>query len=91
MIGFAAGQIPKIPLNLVLLKGCSIIGVFMGANSTRHPRQAYERVATLIDLVAKGKLRPLISASYPLERTAEALKDLMTRKVQGKIVVTPAA
>ncbi len=88
VIGFAAGEIPKIPLNLVLLKGCALVGVFWGDFARREPEKGYRNTEELIRLVAEGKLKPLISATYPLERTGEALADLLTRKVQGKVVVT---
>lgn len=88
VIGFTGGFIPKIPLNLVLLKGCALVGVFWGDFARREPEKGYRNTEELIRLVAEGKLKPLISATYPLERTGEALADLLTRKVQGKVVVT---
>lgn len=89
VIGFAAGEIPKIPLNLPLLKGASIVGVWVGAFSKNYPEKAQRMIQELTDLIAAGKLKPYISATYPLERTADALRDIMSRKVQGKVVVTP--
>lgn len=89
VIGFAAGQIPKIPLNLPLLKGCALVGVFWGGLMTAQPRRAHEIFGELVELVAAGKLKPLISATYPLEKTAQALIDLNSRRVQGKIVIVP--
>jgi len=89
VIGFAAGAIPKIPLNLALLKGCSLVGVYWGGLNSAYPARAAEIFRELIDVVAAGKLKPYISASYPLDRAAEALLALATRKVQAKIVVTP--
>lgn len=90
VVGFAGGEIPKIPLNLVLLKGCALVGVFWGDFARREPERGYANTVELIRLVAEGKLKPLISAAYPMEQTGRALTDLMTRKVQGKIVVTTA-
>jgi len=87
VVGFAAGAIPKIPLNLALLKGCSIVGVWWGGLTKADPKRANAVFAELLAMVASGKIKPYISATYPLERTGDALKDLMTRKVQGKIVV----
>ena len=87
VIGFAAGEIPKIPLNLALLKGCALVGVFWGDFARREPELAYRNTEELIRLIAAGKLKPFISATYPLERTGQALADLLTRKVQGKVVV----
>lgn len=89
VIGFAAGDIPRIPLNLTLLKGCSIVGVFWGAFAEREPRHNAENLRELLTWLAQGKLRPHISATYPLERAADALYDMMNRKVQGKVVLVP--
>jgi NADPH2:quinone reductase len=89
VIGFAAGGIPKIPLNLPLLKGCSLVGVFWGGLMAAEPERGREIYEELIGVVAAGQLKPLISATYPLEKTVEALQALSTRKVQGKVVVTP--
>ena len=88
VIGFAAGAIPKIPLNLVLLKGCSLVGVLAGAHAMRDPKHYRSIIGELLDLIAAGKLHPLISATYPLKRTADALNAMLHRKVVGKAVVT---
>ena len=88
VIGFAAGDIPRIPLNLPLLKGCSVVGVFYGAFTAREPDRQRENVAELLNWWADGKLRPHVSATYPLERAGEALRALADRKVVGKVVVT---
>ena len=87
VVGFAAGDIPKIPLNLTLLKGASIIGVFWGAFVKSEPAASAENMKALFSLLEQGKLRPLVSATYPLERAADALNDMMQRKVVGKIVL----
>src|SRR5216684_9333662 len=87
VIGFAAGNIPRIPLNLPLLKGCSIVGVFWGAFSERDPRRSQQHLQELLTWFAEGKLKPHISASYPLEQAAQALNDMMERKVMGKVVL----
>lgn len=89
VIGFAAGDIPRIPLNLTLLKGCSIVGVFWGAFAEREPRHNAENLRELLTWLAQGNLRPHISATYQLERAADALYDMMNRKVQGKVVLVP--
>jgi NADPH2:quinone reductase len=89
VIGFAAGPIPKIPLNLVLLKGCDIVGVFWGSFVGRNPDQHRAYVQELLDLYTEGKVRPHVSATYPLERAAEALEALSARKVTGKLVLLP--
>jgi NADPH2:quinone reductase len=87
VIGFPAG-IPKIPLNLTLLKSCQIVGVFWGAFTAREPKRNDANVAELFDLYTKGKIKPRVSAHFPLERGAEAIAHLADRKAQGKVVVT---
>jgi NADPH2:quinone reductase len=89
VIGFAAGEIPKIPLNLTLLKGCSIVGVFWGQFMMRTPAAADAQFRQLLAWIAEGKLAPHIHAALPLERAAEAMRLLLDRKVQGKVVLTP--
>jgi NADPH2:quinone reductase len=88
VVGFASGQIPKIPLNLVLLKGCSIVGVFWGEFARRERDLNAANLRELTTWLRAKKIKPLVSASYPLERAADALKDMMNRKVQGKVVLT---
>ncbi len=88
VIGFAAGNIPKIPINLTLLKGCQIVGVFWGASVARDPRHAQESLHKLLAMIAAGKLKPHISARIPLARAGEAIRLLMDRKAHGKVVVT---
>jgi len=89
VIGFAAGEIPAIPLNLVLLKGCSVVGVFWGAFTARDPERNRAHLETLLHWTQAGRLRPRISARYRLEDGARGLRDLMDRKVIGKAVVVP--
>jgi NADPH2:quinone reductase len=86
VIGFPAG-IPKPPLNLVLLKGASIIGVFWGAFVERDPDRHAFNTAELMALHARGEIRPHISARYPLERGGQAIRDLAERRATGKVVV----
>jgi len=88
VIGFAAGQIPKVPLNLTLLKGCQIVGVFWGAMAMRDPKHAAESMQQLLDMIAAGKLKPFVSEHFPLARAGEAIRLLMDRKAKGKVVVT---
>jgi NADPH2:quinone reductase len=88
VIGFAAGEIPAIPLNLTLLKGCDIVGVFWGAFVGREPERHLRNVEELIGWWRAGKLRPHVSSTYPLDRAAEAIKELADRKAKGKVVVT---
>ncbi|MEC9365194.1 MAG: NADPH:quinone oxidoreductase family protein [Pseudomonadota bacterium] len=89
VIGFANGEIPKIPLNLALLKGCSIVGVFWGDYAKREPMNNLMDLRALLGWLKDGKLRPHIAGTYPLERGAEAIRQLMDRKVSGKLVITP--
>jgi NADPH2:quinone reductase len=88
VVGFATGEIPRIPLNLALLKGCSIVGVFWGDFARREPKLFAESVRRLGDWYREGKLKPHISATFPLEQAAEALKLMAERKVKGKVVLT---
>ena len=87
VVGFPAG-IPKIPLNLTLLKSCQIVGVFWGAFTMREPARNAEYVAELFQFYKDGKIRPRVTASFPLEKAAEALEMLQSRKATGKIVLT---
>jgi NADPH2:quinone reductase len=87
VIGFAGGDIPRIPLNLALLKSCSIVGVFWGAFTEREPERNQENLQELLKWLTEGKLKPHISATYPLERAAEALNAMMNRTVKGKVVL----
>jgi NADPH2:quinone reductase len=88
VIGFADGEIPRIPLNLTLLKGCSIVGVFWGAFVGREPQRHRDNVAELLEWWKDGKLDPHVSSTYPLERSSEAIRELADRKAKGKVVVT---
>jgi NADPH2:quinone reductase len=87
VVGFPAG-IPSIPLNLALLKNCHIIGVFYGAFHEREPKTSDENLRALIALYAEGKIKPRISARYPLSEGARAIADLASRRATGKVVVT---
>ena len=89
VVGFAGGEIPRIPLNLTLLKGCSIVGVFWGAFTEREPQRNQENLQELMNWLSQGILKPHISATYPLERAADALYDMLNRKVLGKAVLVP--
>ena len=86
VVGFPAG-IPKIPLNLTLLKGCQIVGVFWGAHTLREPDMHAENMADLFRMYADGQIKPRISARFPLEQAADALNLMQDRKVQGKVVL----
>jgi NADPH:quinone reductase-like Zn-dependent oxidoreductase len=87
VVGFPAG-IPKLPLNLTLLKSCDVCGVFWGAFAARDPRANQAHVARLLRLWDSGQIAPRISGTYPLERGGEAIARLAARDVIGKLVVT---
>jgi len=87
VVGFPAG-IPKLPLNLTLLKSCDVCGVFWGAFAARDPKANAAHVAELFRLWGEGKIHPHVSATYPLERGGEAIAAMAARKVIGKLVVT---
>lgn len=89
IIGFAAGEIPRIPGNLVLLKGCEVSGVLWDGLLARDPDLAREQVAALFAAIADGSLQPPITARFTLENGLEALKTLAERRVTGKVVIVP--
>lgn len=96
VVGFAAGEIPRIPLNLALLKGCAILGVFYGEFTRREKAANRALLGQLFDWVAEGRLHPHISATFPLDDATAALEALLARAATGKIVLvtappTPAA
>jgi NADPH2:quinone reductase len=88
VVGFAGGAIPQARANLILLKGCSVVGVFWGAFVTREPARNTENFRQLFAWYEEGKLRPHVSLALPLERAADALSALMRREVIGKAVLT---
>jgi NADPH2:quinone reductase len=89
VIGFAAGEIPKIPLNLVLLKGCSIVGVFWGDFMRREPQRGGQELMQLATWLHEGKIRPTISARYSLADGREALRHVFERRAVGKVLIIP--
>jgi len=89
VIGFAAGEIPKIPLNLALLKGCDIVGVFWGAFIERDPQGQRANMADLVRWTAEGKLSAHVHGVYPLKDTPAALKAIAARQVMGKVILRP--
>ena len=91
VIGFAGGAIPSLPLNLPLLKGASVVGVFWGAFEQREPAANARHLAQLLEWVAQGIIAPVVSARYPLANGAAALRDILERRVVGKVVITPHA
>ena len=88
VVGFAAGDIPKLPLNLALLKGASVVGVFWGDFGRREPKDFAESLQQIAAWYEQGKLRPHVSEKFPLEKAADALKLMAARKVKGKVVLT---
>lgn len=86
VIGFPAG-IPKLPLNLTLLKSCQIVGVFWGAFVARDPKGHAANLADLFRLYKEGAIRPHVSNTYSLDKAAEAIKELSERRAKGKVVI----
>ena len=89
VIGFAEGAIPKIPLNLPLVKGYSIVGVFWGSFCHHDPEQAQANHRELFDMAAGGSVKPHLHAVMPLKEATEALSQIERREVRGKIVLKP--
>ena len=89
VIGFAAGDIPHIAANRLLLKGAAAVGVFWGAFVAREPKVNFENFEQLFEWFREGKLRPHISKTYPLEDAAQALADMRARRVTGKVALLP--
>ena len=89
VLGFASGTIPRIPLNLVMLKGCAIIGVFWTAFVERYPEKHRANMIQLLDWCQQGLISPHIHASFALVETATALSLIEGRKVTGKVIVNP--
>ncbi len=87
VIGFADGEIPKLPTNLVLLKSCQVIGVFYGAWTARDPENTAQNMREIVAMCTDGRLKPRIGARFPMERYAEALRCLMERRALGKVVL----
>jgi NADPH2:quinone reductase len=89
IVGFTSGEIPRIPLNLPLLKGCSLVGVAWDTYSRRNPQGGETNISEMIAWIREGKLKPVVSAQYPLAEAPRALDDMMQRRVQGKVVIVP--
>ncbi|MCY1262086.1 NADPH:quinone oxidoreductase family protein [Metapseudomonas sp. CR1201] len=87
VVGFASGRIPELPANLALLKGASVVGVFWGSFAQRQPQDNLANFQQLFAWYAEGKLKPLVSQTFPLERAADAINALATRQSVGKVVV----
>lgn len=89
VIGFASGEIPKLPLNLPLLKVASLVGVFWGAFLQRDPATTRQHMRDLFELYTSGKVKPPVTKTYRLEEAAQALRDVMERRVKGKVAILP--
>ncbi|MEE3937615.1 NADPH:quinone oxidoreductase family protein [Pseudomonas viridiflava] len=88
VVGFASGRIPELPVNLALLKGASVVGVFWGSFAQRQPQDNAANFKQLFAWFEEGKLKPLVSQVYPLERAGEAIDALGGRRAVGKVVVS---
>ena len=88
VIGFAAGNIPRIPLNLALLKSIDIRGVFWGAWTQRDTKDHMNNLGEIAQMLQSGKIKPRISNHYPLEKFADAFDELTSRKAMGKVILT---
>jgi NADPH2:quinone reductase len=87
VIGFAGGEIPKVPANLILLKSCSVVGVFYGAWSAREPADAAANFQEILGFYERGLIKPMVGREYPLTEYAAAMRCLMNREAIGKVVV----
>jgi NADPH2:quinone reductase len=88
VIGFAAGPIPKIPLNLALLKGCSIVGVFWGRFTGEEPEVNLKNIEELWELFEAGKIKPVVTDNFPVEQYADAFQCMTERRARGKVILT---
>ena len=89
VVGFANGDIPALPFNLPLLKGAAIVGVFWGGYIRREPDHNRKAVLQMLAWIGEGRLRPLVSRTYALDETRQALEDMAARKLVGKVVIVP--
>jgi NADPH2:quinone reductase len=87
VVGFASGSIPKYPVNLALLKGCSLVGVFWGDFQRREPEVSRQNTRELFELFGAGTLKPVVSQVFPLEEYAAALNTFINRQAIGKVVL----
>jgi len=86
VVGFAAGKIPSLPSNLMLLKGCAVSGVFIGRFQKEEPVVHAKNLKTLGALLAEGKINPLISKTVPMKDAVSSIEDIARRKILGKVV-----
>ena len=88
IVGFASGRIAELKANLVLLKGCSVVGIFWGDFATRSVVENRANFAAMFDLYREGKINPHVSKHFPLEETTEALNFILSRRSTGKVIIT---
>ena len=88
VIGFASGPIPRIALNLTLLKGCALVGVFWGRFAAEEPEVNLKNVEALWELFASGKISPVVTDSFPIEQYEEAFNCMIERRARGKVIIT---
>ena len=88
VIGFASGPIPKIPLNMTLLKGCSLVGVFWGRFTVEEPEQNRKNIGELWELFESGKISPVVTDSFPFDQYENAFNCLIERRARGKVIMT---
>ena len=89
VIGFASGPIPKLPLNLPLLKGAAAVGVFWGSWTKREPEAHKQNMAELFELFTEGAIQPHVSSTYPLGQFLDAFGEVSGRRAIGKVILTP--
>jgi len=88
VIGFASGRIPVVPANLVLLKGCDVVGVYWGAFAQREPENNRSNFESMFRWFEAGKLRPPVSMTFPLDQVPQAMNTLLSRRATGKLIIT---
>jgi len=88
VIGFASGPIPSIPLNLALLKGASLVGVFWGRFAGEEPEVNMQNIAELTELFESGKISPVVTDCFPIERYEDAFNCMIERRARGKVIIT---
>ena len=88
VIGFASGRIPKVPVNLTLLKNTSIVGAYWGGYASVQPEVVRDSLETLLSWYRDGRIKPHVSATYPLHQAPQALNSLLTRQSTGRVVLT---
>lgn len=88
VIGFAAGRIPKLPVNMALIKGFSLVGVRMGAQMSLEPKSLQDMTRELVSLAQQGKLQPHVSREFPMDRAKDAFVEIAERRVIGKVCIT---